>query len=159
MTFISSKTLTHPVIMDQAYSNEGGWAKFELNKYLNNRVYNALPDKWKQLIKKVKIKSSIGKQSLSVSSSDCYIFVPSISELVPSMTQEPYASEGTIISHFSSNTSRICYNPNGAAVQYWTRSPSLGWDSYVFRITNTGTYQSVTQMSSDNIYARIMISI
>jgi hypothetical protein len=159
MTFISSKTLTHPVIMDPAYSNEGGWAKFELNKYLNNRVYNALPDKWKQLIKQVKIKSSIGKQSLSVSSSDCYIFVPSISELVPSMTEEPYASEGTIISHFSSNASRICYNPNGAAVQYWTRSPSLGWDNYVFRITNTGTYQSVTQMSATDIYARIMISI
>lgn len=159
MTFISSKTLTHPVIMDPAYSNEGGWAKFELNKYLNNRVYNALPDKWKQLIKQVKIKSSIGKQSLSVSSSDCYIFVPSISELVPSMTEEPYASEGTIISHFSSNASRICYNPSGAAVQYWTRSPSLGWDNYVFRITNTGTYQSVTQMSATDIYARIMISI
>ena len=159
MTFISSKTLTHPVIMDPAYSNEGGWAKFELNKYLNNRVYNALPDKWKQLIKQVKIKSSIGKQSLNVSSSDCYIFVPSISELVPSMTEEPYASEGTIISHFSSNASRICYNPNGAAVQYWTRSPSLGWDNYVFRITNTGSYQSITQTSAVDIYARIMISI
>ena len=159
MTFISSKTLNHPVIMDPAYSNEGGWAKFELNKYLNNRVYNALPDKWKQLIKQVKIKSSIGKQSLSVSSSDCYIFVPSISELVPSMTEEPYASEGTIISHFSSNASRICYNPNGAAVQYWTRSPSLGWDNYVFRITNTGSYQSITQTSAVDIYARIMISI
>ena len=149
MTFISSKTLTHPVIMDPAYSNEGGWAKFELNKYLNNRVYNALPDKWKQLIKQVKIKSSIGKQSLSVSSSDCYIF----------MTEEPYASEGTIISHFSSNASRICYNPNGAAVQYWTRSPSLGWDNYVFRITNTGSYQSITQTSAVDIYPRIMISI
>ena len=159
ITFISSKTLVHSVIMDSAYTNEGGWASYSLNKYLNNRVYNALPDKWKQLIKQVKVKSSIGKQSLTVSNSDCYIFIPSIAELVPSMTQEPYASEGTIISHFSSNTSRICYNPNGAAVQYWTRSPSLGWDSYVFRITNTGTYQSVTQMSSDDIYARIMISI
>lgn len=159
MTFISSNTLTHPVIMDSASSNEGGWASFALNRYLNNRVYNALPDKWKQLIKQVKVKSSIGKQSLTVSSSDCYIFVPSIAELVPSMTQEPYASEGTIISHFSSNASRICYNPNGAAVQYWTRSPSLGWDSYVFRITNTGTYQAVTQMSATDMYARIMISI
>ena len=75
------------------------------------------------------------------------------------MTQEPYASEGTIISHFTSNESRICYSPNGAAVQYWTRSPSLGWDNYVFRITNTGAYQPVTQLSNTDIYARIMISI
>ena len=159
MTFISSKTLARAAIMDPEYSNEGGWAKFALNKYLNERVYNALPDKWKQLIKQVKIKSSIGKQSLSVSSSDCYIFVPSIAELVPSMTQEPYASEGTIISHFSSNTARICYNPNGAAVQYWTRSPSLGWDSYVFKITTSGSYQAITQTSAVDVYPRIMISI
>lgn len=159
MTFISSKTLERAAIMDPEYSNEGGWAKFALNKYLNERVYNALPDKWKQLIKQVKIKSSIGKQSLSVSSSDCYIFVPSIAELVPSMTQEPYASEGTIISHFSSNTARICYNPNGAAVQYWTRSPSLGWDNYVFRITTSGGYQGITQTSAVDVYPRIMISI
>lgn len=159
MTFISSKTLTHSVIMDSAYSNKGGWASYALNKYLNNRVYNALPDKWKQLIKQVKVTSSIGEKSLTVSNSDCYIFIPSIAELVPSMTQEPYASEGTIISHFSSNASRICYNPNGAAVQYWTRSPSIGWDTYVFRITDTGSYQQVTQMSAEDIYARIMISI
>ena len=159
VTFIASKTLSHPVMMDSASSNEGGWASFYLNRYLNNRLYNALPDKWKQLIKQVKIKSSIGKQSLTVSSSDCYIFTPCISELVPSMTQEPYASEGTIISHFSSNESRICYNPSGTAVKYWTRSPSLGWDSYNFRIESSGTYQAVTQLSSKDVYVRIMISM
>ena len=159
VTFIASKTLSHPVMMDSASSNEGGWASSYLNRYLNNRLYNALPDKWKQLIKQVKIKSSIGKQSLTVSSSDCYIFTPCISELVPSMTQEPYASEGTIISHFSSNESRICYNPSGAAVKYWTRSPSLGWDSYNFRIDSTGAYQAVTQLSSKDVYVRIMISM
>ena len=159
VTLIASKTLSHPVMMDSASSNEGGWASSYLNRYLNNRLYNALPDKWKQLIKQVKIKSSIGKQSLTVSSSDCYIFTPCISELVPSMTQEPYASEGTIISHFSSNESRICYNPSGAAVKYWTRSPSLGWDSYNFRIESSGTYQAVTQLSSKDVYVRIMISM
>lgn len=159
VTLIASKTLSHPVMMDSASSNEGGWASSYLNRYLNNRLYNALPDKWKQLIKQVKIKSSIGKQSLTVSSSDCYIFIPCISELVPSMTQEPYASEGTIISHFSSNESRICYNPSGAAVKYWTRSPSLGWDSYNFRIESSGTYQAVTQLSSKDVYVRIMISM
>ena len=159
VTFIASKTLSHPVMMDSSSSNEGGWASSYLNRYLNNRLYNALPDKWKQLIKQVKIKSSIGKQSLTVSSSDCYIFTPCISELVPSMTQEPYASEGTIISHFSSNESRICYNPSGTAVKYWTRSPSLGWDSYNFRIESTGAYQAVTQLSSKDVYVRIMISM
>lgn len=159
ITFISSHTLAHPTIMDSSSSNSGGWAKFALNGYLNSRVYNAFPDKWKQLMKQVIIKSSVGDKSTAVSSSDCYIFVPSISELVSSMTEEPYGSEGTIISHFSDNTSRICYTPDGTAVQYWTRSPSMGWSNYVYRITNTGSYQAVTQLSMADVYPRIMISI
>ena len=159
IAFISSQTLAHPVVMSNASTNAGGWASFALNTYLNSRVYEAFPDTWKQLIKQVKVKSSIGEKSLDVSSSDCYVFVPSISELIPSMASEPYGSEGTIISHFTSNEARICYNPEGVAVQYWTRSPSIDWAAYVFRITNTGSYQAVTQLSAADVYARIMINI
>ena len=159
IAFISSHTLAHPVVMSNTSTNAGGWASFALNSYLNSRVYEAFPDSWKQLMKQVKVKSSIGEKSLTVSSSDCYVFVPSISELVPSMTSEPYGSEGTIISHFTSNEARICYNPEGTAVQYWTRSPSIDWNNYVFRILTTGSYQAVTQLSAADIYPRIMINI
>ena len=159
ITFISSQTLTHPAVMDTASTNAGGWASFALNSYLNSRVYEAFPDSWKQLIKQVKVKSSVGEKSLTVSSSDCYVFIPSISELVPSMTAEPYGSEGTAISHFTSNDARVCYNPEGVAVQYWTRSPSIDWNNYVFRISTTGAYQAVTQLSASDIYPRIMINI
>ena len=159
IAFISSKTLAHPAVMDTAPTNAGGWASFALNSYLNSRVYEAFPDSWKQLIKQVKVKSSIGEKSLTVSSSDCYVFIPSISELVPSMTAEPYGSEGTAISHFTSNDARVCYNPEGVAVQYWTRSPSIDWNNYVFRISTTGAYQAVTQLSAADVYPRIMINI
>lgn len=159
ITFISSHTLTHPAVMDTASTNAGGWASFALNSYLNSRVYEAFPDSWKQLIKQVKVKSSIGEKSLTVSSSDCYVFIPSISELVPSMTAEPYGSEGTAISHFTSNDARVCYNPEGVAVQYWTRSPSIDWNNYVFRISTNGAYQAVTQLSAADVYPRIMINI
>ena len=159
ITFISSQTLTHPAVMDTASTNAGGWASFALNNYLNSRVYEAFPDSWKQLMKQVKVKSSIGEKSLTVSSSDCYVFIPSISELVPSMTAEPYGSEGTAISHFTSNDARVCYNPEGVAVQYWTRSPSIDWNNYVFRISTTGAYQAVTQLSAADVYPRIMINI
>lgn len=159
ITFISSQTLTHPAVMDTASTNAGGWASFALNNYLNSRVYEAFPDSWKQLMKQVKVKSSIGEKSLTVSSSDCYVFIPSISELVPSMTAEPYGSEGTAISHFTSNDARVCYNPEGVAVQYWTRSPSIDWNNYVFRISITGAYQAVTQLSAADVYPRIMINI
>ena len=159
IAFISSQTLTHPAVMDTASTNAGGWASFALNSYLNSRVYEAFPDIWKQLMKQVKVKSSIGEKSLTVSSSDCYVFIPSISELVPSMTAEPYGSEGTAISHFTSNDARVCYNSEGVAVQYWTRSPSIDWNNYVFRISTTGAYQAVTQLSAADVYPRIMINI
>lgn len=162
ITFIASATLSQPVIMDNSSSNEGGWARYSLNGYLNNRVYNAFPDKWKQLLKQVKVISSIGNNDKkTTSSSNCYIFIPSIYELNPSMNTNdtPYASEGTPISHFTDNNSRICYTPDGNAVQYWTRSPSLGWTSYVYRISASGNPESVTTLSSTSVYARIMISI
>lgn len=159
ITFIASNVLSQQVIMDKASVNSGGWAKYSLNGYLNNRVYNAFPDQWKQLIKLVKVKSSIGDKSLEVSSSDCYIFIPSISELDATMNTEPYVSEGTAISHFTSNDSRICTTLDGNAVEYWTRSPSTGWNSYVYRISNSGSQQAVTQLNKENMYARIMISI
>ena len=158
ITFIASTALSQPVIMSAASTNTGGWAEYALNSYFNNRLYYAFPDVWRQLIKQVKVKSSIGDMSNEISNSDCYIFPPSISELDLSMaTTEPYASEGTIISHFTSNASRVCYTSEGIVVQYWTRSPSIGWDSYVYRINTNGVSQAVTQLSAVDVHARIMI--
>jgi hypothetical protein len=159
MVFIASGVLSQPVIMDKADKNIGGWAEYALNEYLNTRLYNAFPEKWKQLMKQVKIRSSVGNLSNETSTSDCYIFIPSIYEIDSRVATEPYASEGTPISHFTSNESRICRNADGDAVQYWTRSPSTGWDSYVYSIAATGDNQQVTQLSKTNVYARIMISI
>ena len=160
MTFIASTVLSQPNIMDSSASiNTGGWAKYSLNRYLNNRLYSALENQWKQLIKQVKIKSSAGDKSVDIVNSDCYIFVPSITEISSSVTGEPYSSEGTLISHFSSNQSRICSTPDGTAVQYWTRSPNAAYNNYVHRINESGVPQSVTQLNTTNIYVRIMFSM
>ena len=146
--------------MHSIQSNVGGWATFSLNNYLNTRLYQAFPDNWKQLIKQVQVKSNTGNMTTTeISSSDCYVFVPSIYEMVSTITENPYTSEGTPISHFVSPASRICYNTNGEAVSYWTRSPSNSWSTYVYRIDNTGAAQAVTTMNATNIYTRIMISI
>ena len=119
----------------------------------------AFPETWRQLMKQVVVSSSVGEQKTEMSNSDCYIFVPSISELDPSINTEPYTSEGTIISHFSNNSSRVCTTTEGVAVQYWTRSPSMGWSSYVYSIKSDGSSRAVTQLSDTDTYARIMISI
>jgi hypothetical protein len=159
ITLISSSVLAQPMVMNTVTSNVGGWATYTLNRYLNSRVYGAFPHNWKQLMKQVKVKSSIGDKSSELSTSDCYIFIPSISEMDPGITTEPYGSEGTIIKHFSATASRICYAPDGTAVQYWTRSPYTYNSSYVYRINASGVSQPVTQMNATDVYARIMISI
>ena len=160
ITFIASTALSQPVIMHPSgNSNTGGWANYSLNTYLNNRVYQAFSNKWRQLMKQVEVKSSIGDKSTEISRSNCYVFVPSISEVDKNVTSEPYASEGTLISHFSINTNIICYISNGTAVQYWTRSPNVGYTNYVYRINSSGSSSSVTQLDASDVYARIMISM
>ena len=153
LTFIASNVLSQSRQMSSASTNAGGWAVYPLNTYLNTRVYEAFPDSWKQLMKQVIVKSSIGNKSLEISDSNCYVFIPSISELGYNVATAPYDSEGTQISHMTTNTARTCDNK-----QYWTRSPSTGWTNYVYSITGTGTDQAVTQLSTKN-YIRMMISI
>lgn len=160
ITFIASTTLPQPMILDEdSSSNSGGWDTYYLNGYLNNRMYHAFANQWKQLIKQVKVKSSIGDKLTTIVNSDCYVFIPAISELHPDVTQEPYTSEGTLISHFSSNAARICCTPDGMAVQYWTRSPNVGYTNYVHRISSEGSHQSITPLNQSDIYVRIMLSM
>ena len=158
MTFIASGLLPHTMMMHTSTLNAGGWAEYALNKYLNNRVYGAFPIVWKQLMKQVKVKSTIGNKSSEVSNSDCYVFIPSVAELDSGMNIDPYVSEGTLISHFSNNDARVCYNAKGEAVQYWTRSPNIQYDSYMHRISDTGSVQTITTMMT-SLYTRIMITM
>ena len=96
---------------------------------------------------------------MTVTNSDCYVFIPAISELDGNITAEPYASEGTLISHFSSNGARVCCTPDGMAVQYWTRSPNADYTNYVHRINSEGSHQSITPLNQSDMYARIMLSM
>ena len=157
ITFIASNVLSQDRAIHETTSNAGGWAQYSLNRYLNTRVYNAFPEQWKNLMKQVMVKSSIGLMSSEISSSLCHIFIPSYAELV-STNEEPYVSEGTLISHFSNNNARICSTLEGKVVQYWTRSPSFKHNTYVCRIGTTGEIQPVSQMNIA-YYVRIMFSI
>lgn len=159
LTFISANALSQPMAINASGTNEGGWENYSLNAYLNHRIYNAFSVKWQQLVKQVKVKSSVGNSSTALSSADCYIFIPAIAELSSLVATEPYISEGTLISHFQTNESRICYTADGDAVQYWTRSPTMNYSNYVYRISATGATQAITQTSQADVHARIMISI
>jgi hypothetical protein len=158
ITFVSSGVLLRSMSLGNSYATTGGWAESTLNTYLNNRIHKAFPVQWKQLIKQVRVTSSIGDKAEATSNSDCYIFIPSISELYSSFTNEPYITEGTPISHFTDNHSRICYDENGNAVSYWTRSPNVAYENYQYNISNTGAHYGYSY-PTDTHHVRIMISI
>ena len=158
MTFLANMPLARKYALNSTAVTTGGWASWSLNTYLNNRVYNAFPDKWKQFMKQVKIKSSIGDKSLEVATADCYIAIPAAIEIDSSKTSDPYISEGSSIDFLTTNASRILYDKDGNAVAYWTRSPNKDQASYVWLVGTTGSLSGFNVPTSD--YAiRIMFSI
>ena len=123
----------------------GGWANSALNKFLNTRLYNAMPTQTKALLKQVTVQSSIGDGSKDISTSECYITIPSIIELNNSSSYniEPYISEmaiasGKTISYMTSNTNRQRAYDGEDYAQYWTRSPNASYSRYVYSIDSGG---------------------
>lgn len=139
LTFLASTLLSRQMALSTLSTNEGGWAECTLNKVLNTRMFAAFPIVWQQIIKKVKVASSIGNMLTEISSSDCYLTIPSAYELDPSMTQEPYCYEGTPISWMTTNKSRACAYDGGNNATYWTRSPNVSYSSYGFMVDENGS--------------------
>ena len=149
MSFLSSHVLYTKKPIGNDYSNAGGWSSSMLNRWLNNRFYSGLPIQMKQLIKQVKVISSIGNQSMETSSSDCYIYAPAIIELSNAIASEPYYSEETAsnktIDYMTGNNRRIRTNSDGTATAYWTRSPNATSSSYFYYIKEDGSTSAFGQ--------------
>ena len=158
MTFLASVPLSRKMALSSSTATTGGWANFTLNTYLNSRIYSAFPIKWKQLIKQVKIKSSIGDKSTEISSSDCYIAIPAAIQIDSRKTNEPYINEDSAIDYFTTDGSRILYDKDGNAVEYWTRSPDAGYINYMLRVRTNGTLYSFDYPNSEKAI-RILFSI
>ena len=158
MTFLAKELLTQQKALGTQSTNTGGYTKCTLPNYLNERVYNGLDIQWKQLVKKVKINSSIGDRSTEVASSDNYIHIPSVYELDSSMTMEPYVYEGSPITYMTTNDTRACKTPDGVATAYWTRSPNVNYAGYYYRVEDNGTLSGYYYAYMQN-GIRIMFSI
>lgn len=138
LTFIQKNTLGTLKQLNTASNNSGGWPNTSLQTYLDNRLLWALPIGWQQLIKQVKISSSAGGGSKEIVTANCYFFIPSIIELNPSATDEPYIYEGSSISFMTGNASRTKTNPDGTKSKYWTRSPNAQFNTYFWTIEDNG---------------------
>lgn len=136
---------THLLDRKRSYNststNAGGWASSSLNEYLNTRLYNSIPTQIKSLMKQVIVSSSIGSQSIEISSSNCYVTIPSVIEVSneSSINVEPYIYEGSTISYMTSNNMRRRMFSNGNYGGYWLRSPNISYsNSYVYQVDEYG---------------------
>ena len=155
-SLLASHLLDRKYVYNTSNSNSGGWASSALNSFLNTRLYKAFPVQMKQLIKQVKVGSSVGNMSNEISYSDCYITIPAVKEVDPTKTTEPYNSEATIVSYMVSDSARKRAYVDGDYAAYWTRSPNTYNSQYIYQVTETG---EVSGFKNPNTQASILIQI
>lgn len=139
-SLLASHLLERQRQFNRTNTNVGGWASAELSKFLNSRMYNALPTQMKSLIKRVNVASSNGQASTEVSTSACYIYIPAAIEVTNEsmFNVEPYIYEGSTISYMISNDARKRKYDNGAYANYWLRSPNASYANYVYQVDENG---------------------
>ena len=139
MSFIASHALSNSMPLNSSSSNAGGWSTMKLNTFLNDRFLKAIPIQWRQLLKQVKITSSIGEKSNETSTSNCYIAIPSILEVDGGFNYEPYSYEGSVIPFITSDATRKRSKKDGTAISYWLRSPNIMHNTYTFSVNSDGS--------------------
>jgi hypothetical protein len=140
-SLLATHLLEHNRSYNDESTNAGGWASSALNKYLNTRLYNSMPTQIKSLLKQVIVSSSIGSQSTEISSSNCYIAIPSVIEVGndSSINIEPYIYEGSTISYMTSNDMRKRAYIDGNYNYYWLRSPNIAYsNNYIYQVDADG---------------------
>ena len=105
-SFLANNLLGVARRMNSSNVNAGGWNASELRGILNSRVFNALDYGWQSMIKAVKISASAGNQSTEIIVSEDKIYLPANREMGGN-TSVPYSNEGSAISFFTTNASRL----------------------------------------------------
>ena len=138
-SLLATTLLDRTMKFSNSQSNEGGWSTSTLNTFLNNRLYKAIPEQVRGLIKRVKVPSSAGLKSTEIVESNCYITIPACIEVDPSMTTDPYINEGTAISYMTSPGARRRAFEDGEYNNYWLRSPNVAHTTYVYQVNEDGS--------------------
>ena len=140
ISLLATHLLERPRVFNTTNTNDGGWAKSSLNKFLNERMYVSMPTQIKSLVKRVNVASSSGRGSTEVTTSPCYIYAPAAIELSnePTFSEEPYIYEGQTISYMTTNEMRKRAYDGGAVEVYWTRSPNHAYNNYVYQVDQQG---------------------
>ena len=133
-SFIPTRLLSLGHGMNTENTNIGGWNDSAMRKFCNGRVYDAFPTEWKSIIKQVQIPASAGNRSSEIVNSKDYVYLPSYVEIFAT-DEDPYASEGKIITFFNTDADRI-KTMNGTASMWYLRSADVSYNTY-FKVVST----------------------
>lgn len=135
-SFIPTRLLSFGHGMNTTNTNIGGWNDSAMREFCNGRVYDAFPMEWKSIIKQVQIPASAGNRSSDIVYSKDYVYLPSYAEVFAT-SEDPYASEGKIITFFNTDTDRV-KTMNGTASIWYLRSAEVSYNTYFRAVSAQG---------------------
>lgn len=153
VTFIASNLLGSKKAYSNKSTNTGGWAESTLNTWMNTRITKAISPLWKALIKPVKVNSSIGNKSNTISTSNCRFYVPALYDIDASAGSDPYSSEtNATIPYYVDNESRKKAKTSTPDVyeSYWTRSPNAQVSNWVYSVSEQGDTYGYSYPGQEN---------
>lgn len=149
--FESKDCLPVEVAYNQNNRNAGGFADSDVKRYLNEEVFNNLPEDLRNVIAEVERKQENGKSSL------CRLFLPTESELFGDCC---YSEDGTYsqIEYYKDRRNRIkCNRKGGSPDWYWTASVGSGCSTLCVHVGGNGN--SYNWNASDGLYVPVCFVI
>ena len=140
--FESKDCLPVEVAYNQNNRNAGGFADSDVKRYLNEEVFNSLPEELHNVIAEVERKQENGESSL------CRLFLPTESELFGDCC---YSEDDTYnqIEYYKDRRNRIkCNRKGGSPDWYWTASVRSGTSTNCVHVDDDG-YSSHWDASSE----------
>lgn len=130
--FESKDCLPVEVAYNQNNRNAGGFADSDVKRYLNEEVFNSLPEELRNVIAEVERKQENGKSSL------CRLFLPTESELFGDCC---YSEDDTYsqIEYYKDRRNRIkCNRKGGSPDWYWAASVRSGNSTRCVGVNTSG---------------------
>ena len=132
--------------MNNAYSNTGGWNNAEMNTFINNNIYNALPNELKEIIIDTIVVSSYGKNDTAnfTTTNKLYLLAPKeiytdyaeTTDTAKDLTRilDYYKEKGVTMNSYAN---AIKYN-NSTATWWWLRNAPSSNSGNFFGVNVTG---------------------
>lgn len=134
--FESKDCLPVEVAYNQNNRNAGGFADSDVKHYLNEEVFNSLPEELRNVIAEVERKQGNGKSSL------CRLFLPTESELFGGCY---YSEDDTYsqIEYYKDRRNRIkCNRKGGSPDWYWAASVRGGYSTNCVSVSGNGYFNT-----------------